>query len=549
MAFLCPLGVPATFRRDARALSSSSAPAAAPAAAGLERRPCSGLGGLAFSSLLENADRRRFFGLALDIARPTTYTFSLPAGRQGLFVLSEGSAPRPAAAAAGKKLKNLKPKGAKKSKKSKDGAPVTAPTASSPAVARTLRHAWAAPDDLFYAPPEIKEKYSRVYTDGKDYYAVFLNITDISHEKQGHNKFYVMQLLEERARPGKFVVYTRWGRNGLYEKPPAHKIKECDGLEGAKKLFKEKFKEKTGNVFGEPFVHLKHRPGRPGKPLYDVVEFEYGPSAAAGCCCEDEGVDCERVWAAAWPGRPNPLAGCALEPAVRGFLELVLLRAALELTLLNIGVDVGYYSVPVGKLSKRQIAKGLSILRQIRILELGEGGPALLEGLSSLFYTAVPHGFGSERPPVVTELRDRWPGSRPRDFVLDRECAYIAVLVFVALALRAAGSIDDAQCLQKLGEAVDGLRGAIPDYAETRAERVSCMAGLLLISAWNFGIVPGNEPPPNRLGPFAAALRKQEGHVVLPAVADVVDRIFAPLQEEAWRLDEAPRRRKSLPLD
>jgi len=63
--------------------------------------------------------------------------------------------------------------------------------------------------------------------------------------------------------------------------------------------------------------------------------------------------------------------------------------------------------MPLGKISKSQIAKGFEALEQIedaiknkaddkkRTSELAE--------LSSLFYTLIPHNFGRDRPPTISD--------------------------------------------------------------------------------------------------------------------------------------------------
>jgi poly [ADP-ribose] polymerase len=60
--------------------------------------------------------------------------------------------------------------------------------------------------------------------------------------------------------------------------------------------------------------------------------------------------------------------------------------------------------MPLGKLSKTQIAKGFEILEDIEaiIKSAKPSNPKLME-LSSKFYTAVPHDFGRQRPPSISD--------------------------------------------------------------------------------------------------------------------------------------------------
>ena len=59
--------------------------------------------------------------------------------------------------------------------------------------------------------------------------------------------------------------------------------------------------------------------------------------------------------------------------------------------------------MPLGKLSKVQIAKGFEILEQIEDALKKKKGRSVLEQLSSQFYTAIPHDFGRMRPPTMAD--------------------------------------------------------------------------------------------------------------------------------------------------
>lgn len=57
--------------------------------------------------------------------------------------------------------------------------------------------------------------------------------------------------------------------------------------------------------------------------------------------------------------------------------------------------------MPLGKLSKQQIAKGFEVLEEIEAAINQRSKKAQLEELSSKFFTTVPHNFGRSRPPVI----------------------------------------------------------------------------------------------------------------------------------------------------
>lgn len=58
--------------------------------------------------------------------------------------------------------------------------------------------------------------------------------------------------------------------------------------------------------------------------------------------------------------------------------------------------------MPLGKLSKQQIAKGFEALEAIETaLQKPSPSQKQLEELSSRFYTIIPHNFGRSRPPPI----------------------------------------------------------------------------------------------------------------------------------------------------
>ena len=59
--------------------------------------------------------------------------------------------------------------------------------------------------------------------------------------------------------------------------------------------------------------------------------------------------------------------------------------------------------MPLGDLSKAQIAKGFEILEQLEDALEKKASKSDLENLSSRFYTAIPHAFGRKRPPIISD--------------------------------------------------------------------------------------------------------------------------------------------------
>lgn len=58
--------------------------------------------------------------------------------------------------------------------------------------------------------------------------------------------------------------------------------------------------------------------------------------------------------------------------------------------------------MPLGKLSKLQIAKGFEVLEEIEAaLKAKPVSSAKINELSSKFYTVIPQDFGRQRPPPI----------------------------------------------------------------------------------------------------------------------------------------------------
>lgn len=59
--------------------------------------------------------------------------------------------------------------------------------------------------------------------------------------------------------------------------------------------------------------------------------------------------------------------------------------------------------MPLGKLSKQQIAKGFEALEEIEEAIKRNSNETKLAELTSKFFTIIPHNFGRSRPPVIRD--------------------------------------------------------------------------------------------------------------------------------------------------
>ncbi|NXP10196.1 PARP3 polymerase, partial [Thinocorus orbignyianus] len=212
---------------------------------------------------------------------------------------------------------------------------------------------------------------ARVYED----YDCTLNQTNIS---ANNNKFYIIQLLEHN---GAYSVWNHWGRVGEVGQS---KLMPSASLEAAKKDFEKKFREKTKNSWAdrENFV------AQPGK--YTLIEVQPGAGQEVEVALRVDDMDGDKVC----KQRVRP---CTLDKATQDLVSLIFSSDMFRDAMQTMNIDVK--KMPLGKLSKHQIAKGFEALEELEAA-LQEQPPqtARLEDLSSHFYTIIPHNFGRAQP-------------------------------------------------------------------------------------------------------------------------------------------------------
>ncbi|XP_064523820.1 protein mono-ADP-ribosyltransferase PARP3 isoform X6 [Pseudopipra pipra] len=215
---------------------------------------------------------------------------------------------------------------------------------------------------------------AQVYED----YNCTLNQTNIS---ANNNKFYIIQLLEHN---GAYSVWSRWGRVGEVGQ---FKLMPCASLEAAKKDFEKKFREKTKNSWAskENFI------AQPGK--YTLIEVQPGAGQEVEVALKVDDVDGNKVC-------KQRVLPCTLDKDTQELVSLIFSSDMFRDAMQTMNIDVK--KMPLGKLSKQQIARGFEALEELEAA-LQEQPPqaSRLEELSSRFYTIVPHNFGRARPPPI----------------------------------------------------------------------------------------------------------------------------------------------------
>ncbi|XP_075403561.1 protein mono-ADP-ribosyltransferase PARP3 isoform X2 [Tenrec ecaudatus] len=221
--------------------------------------------------------------------------------------------------------------------------------------------------------PLSHQQETKVHED----YDCTLNQTNIG---SNNNKFYIIQLLQEGSR---FACWNRWGRVGEVGQS---KLSQFPSLEAAKKDFEKKFRDKTKNSWAERDHFVAH----PGK--YTLIEVQGEDEAQEAVVKVDGGPVATKV-----VQRVRP---CSLDPATQKLINNIFSKDMFKDAMAHMNLDVK--KMPLGKLSKQQIARGFEALEALEEALKGpaRGGPSL-EELSSNFYTVIPHNFGRARPPPI----------------------------------------------------------------------------------------------------------------------------------------------------
>ncbi|XP_073501215.1 protein mono-ADP-ribosyltransferase PARP3 [Phyllobates terribilis] len=213
-------------------------------------------------------------------------------------------------------------------------------------------------------------------------YDCMLNQTNIGHN---NNKFYVIQLLHSTDSKKTYYCWNRWGRVGEVGQS---KLTFFSDVNAATKDFEKKFKDKTKNNWSDREKFTPH----PGK--YTMIEVEHDDDEEGGgeAVVKVDSVDgaCKKV-------RP-----CSLDKPTQDLVSLIFSSDMFKDAMQTMNLDIK--KMPLGKLSKAQIAKGFDALEDLQAALDQKAGKAKLSELSSRFYTIIPHNFGRQTPPVISSL-------------------------------------------------------------------------------------------------------------------------------------------------
>ncbi|EKF27259.1 poly(ADP-ribose) polymerase, putative [Trypanosoma cruzi marinkellei] len=198
-----------------------------------------------------------------------------------------------------------------------------------------------------------------VYEKGNDVYQCTLNQT---HVAANNNKYFIIQLLEDDAKPI-YHVFTRWGRVGYGGQ---NKTVTFSSLGQALYLFEKTFHQKTANHWSSRarFDAVKGR--------YELMDIDYGAA-------EDE---------AEKSGEPSAAQGVEKKPVVselpdevQGLMKLIGCKETMNKLMAEFAINTE--KLPLGKISQAQITRAYSVLKSLEA-EMKKANPRL-EELSDQF--------------------------------------------------------------------------------------------------------------------------------------------------------------------
>ncbi|CAL1529107.1 unnamed protein product [Lymnaea stagnalis] len=210
-------------------------------------------------------------------------------------------------------------------------------------------------------------------------YDAMLNQTNIG---QNNNKFYIIQVLNLN---GVYFTWNRWGRVG----EPGQNAKKgpFNNVDVAVKDFEKKFKDKTKNAWSDRHKFV------PVKGKYVLLEM-------AG----DEDVDQVDSGAKDDSTGDRATAPCSLDKQTADLIKLIFDNDMFSAALQKFDIDTK--KMPLGKLSKSQIAKGFEALEALEEAINKKQSASKINDLTSSFYTIIPHSFGRSVPPPIKTLEE-----------------------------------------------------------------------------------------------------------------------------------------------
>lgn len=217
---------------------------------------------------------------------------------------------------------------------------------------------------------------------------------------QNKNKFYRIQILISSSQ-NEYRTWTRWGRVG---ETGQHSLLGDGSLEDAKRQFDKKFRDKSG-------LSWTDRLNPPKKNKYTFIERNYEEDSEEDDDTpdmsnrKDSKTSVVKKEDVEVPKSPDS----RLHKSVQNLMKLIFNQQYFAASMMEMSYDAN--KLPLGKLSKRTLMTGYERLKELAELFANPDLASSVHGtsyhdavshLSDAFYTTIPHSFGRNRPPTIS---------------------------------------------------------------------------------------------------------------------------------------------------
>ncbi|OJJ96397.1 hypothetical protein ASPACDRAFT_81570 [Aspergillus aculeatus ATCC 16872] len=251
-----------------------------------------------------------------------------------------------------------------------------------------------------------------------------------------NNKFYRIQLLTNPTQT-EFMTWTHWGRVG---ESGQHALLGDGSLSRAEAEFQKKFKDKSGLTW-------EKRLEPPKNNKYTFIERNYEEDS------EDEDEDEAPAAKKKVEKKPKVEVKSALPVQVQDLMAFIFNQEFFLSTMAAMSYDAK--KLPLGKLSKRTLQTGFQALKDLSELvtdpalaasKYGMSFQGAAEFLSNKYFTTIPHVFGRNRPPVLTQ-----------GDLLKREIELLETLTDMEVGNNIMKDAEDAEMIHQLDRQFQGL--------------------------------------------------------------------------------------------
>ncbi|TKR59980.1 hypothetical protein L596_029582 [Steinernema carpocapsae] len=203
---------------------------------------------------------------------------------------------------------------------------------------------------------------------GKIAWQTTMGHADVENNK---NSFYKLQLVKRDHRKS-YALFRSWGRIGTNQGGSKTESYGAN-LDGAKREFERQFKDKSGNVWGEPF---EKKAGFMDQLEMDVFEDEE----------EEKKLSAKD-------------SNSKLHKSIQELVALMFDIDAMKASMREMEIDME--KLPLGKLSKNHILNAYAVLTELQEgLKVKRGKRKLdedkIRDATNRFYTLIPHNTGDE---------------------------------------------------------------------------------------------------------------------------------------------------------